>query len=80
MGGWEGGGCRVYGVAEATVFEEEKKLDHLLYLIWCTVTCGQTTRTVGWVNFSEFEITVCGSCKMSKKTKLTFFIAFQHLT
>ena len=23
--------------------------------------------TLGWVNFSEFEITVCGSCKMSKK-------------
>ena len=23
--------------------------------------------TVGWVNFSEFQITVCGSCKMSKK-------------
>ena len=21
---------------------------------------------LGWVNFSEFEITVCGSCKMSK--------------
>ena len=20
--------------------------------------------TVGWVNFSEFEFTVCGSCKM----------------
>ena len=25
------------------------------------------TCIVGWVNFSEFEITVCGSCKMSKK-------------
>ena len=25
--------------------------------------------TVGWVNFSEFDITVCGSCKMSKKLK-----------
>ena len=23
--------------------------------------------TIGWVNFSEFEITVCGSCKMSQK-------------
>ena len=22
---------------------------------------------LGWVNFSEFEITVYGSCKMSKK-------------
>ena len=29
---------------------------------------------LGWVNFSEFEITVCGNCKMStKKTKLTNF-------
>ena len=34
---------------------------------------SQCTCTVGWVNFSEFEITVCGSCKMSKKTKLTIF-------
>ena len=32
--------------------------------------------TLGWVNFSEFEITVCGSCKMSKKTKLTIFNFF----
>ena len=23
--------------------------------------------TLGWVNFSEFHITVCGSCKMSRK-------------
>ena len=30
--------------------------------------------TVGWVNFSEFEITVCGSCKMSKKLKWPFFL------
>ena len=31
---------------------------------------------LGWVNFSEFEITVYGSCKMSKKTKLTIFYFF----
>ena len=39
----------------------------LLYIIylWCTL---------GWVNFSEFEITVCDSCKMSKKTKWPFLI------
>ena len=30
--------------------------------------------TIGWVNFSEFEITVCGSCKMSKKLKWPFLI------
>ena len=24
--------------------------------------------TVGWVNFSECKIIVCGSCKMSKRT------------
>ena len=30
--------------------------------------------TIGWVNFSEFEITVCGSCKMSKKIKFPFFL------
>ena len=29
---------------------------------------------IGWVNFSEFEITVCGSCKMSTtNTELTIF-------
>ena len=28
--------------------------------------------TVGWVNFSEFEITVCGSCKMSTTKKFLF--------
>ena len=32
--------------------------------------------TLGWVNFSELEITVSGSCKMSKKTKLTIFNFF----
>ena len=32
--------------------------------------------TLGWVNFSEFEITVCGSCKMSKKLKWPFFLFF----
>ena len=30
--------------------------------------------TLGWVNFSEFEITVCGSCKMSKKINRPFLI------
>ena len=24
----------------------------------------EDVHTLGWVNFSEFEITVCGSCKM----------------
>ena len=36
-----------------------------LYKHKCTIV-----QVIGWVNFSEFEITVCGSCKMSKKTKL----------
>ena len=26
----------------------------------------ESVYSLGWVNFSEFEITVCGSCKMSK--------------
>ena len=35
------------------------------------------TCTVGWVNFSEFKFTVCGSCKMSKRTYTdNFFIFF----
>ena len=29
------------------------------------ICCGYT---VGWVNFSEFKNTVCGSCKMLKRT------------
>ena len=29
---------------------------------------------LGWVNFSEFEITECGSCKMSTTKKWQFFI------
>ena len=29
--------------------------------------------TLGWVNLSEFEITVCGSCKMSRKNNMTIF-------
>ena len=33
--------------------------------------------TLGWVSFSEFEITVCGSCKMSQKTKLTILNFFK---
>ena len=39
----------------------------------CASACA-----VGWVNFSEFEITVCGSCKMSKKINwpFLFFIKF----
>ena len=37
--------------------------------------------TLGWVNFSEFEITVCGSCKMSttKKLKWPFLISFKKI-
>ena len=37
----------------------------------------QAIYSIGWVSFSEFEITVCGSCKMStKETKLTIFYLF----
>ena len=35
--------------------------------------------TGGWVNISEFEITVCDRRKMSKKTKLAIFNFFKIL-
>ena len=44
----------------------------LKYFFTCTTCMYKHTYTLGWVNFSEFEITVSGSCKMSKKTKMTF--------
>ena len=34
------------------------------------VGCGNVYCIVGWVNFSEFEITLCGSCKMSTTRKI----------
>ena len=44
----------------------------------CTHTLSSCTRTLSscnqrWVNFPEFEITVCVSCKMSKKLNWPFF-------
>ena len=32
---------------------------------------------LGWVNFAEFEITVCGIAKCKKKLKLPFKIFFK---
>ena len=52
---------------------------HTMYS--CTRVCLEHTMynwtcILGWVNFSEFEITECGSCKMSKKTKTDHFLFF----
>ena len=39
---------------------------------WVLYTC-----TIGWFNFSEFEITACGSCKISTtKNKIDHFFIF----
>ena len=52
------------------------------YYIICIIhskTYPNIECTVGWVNFSELDITVCGSCKMSKKNStdhLNFFFFF----
>ena len=45
------------------VFTTKKSFMILMLYIVNYVHC-----TIGWVNFSEFQITMCGSCKMSKKT------------
>ena len=38
----------------------------MLYVISASIFLLRCS-TIGWVNFSEFEITVCGSCKISQK-------------
>ena len=38
---------------------------------------NQHACTEGWVNFSEFEITVCGIVAKCQKTKLTIFNFFK---
>ena len=55
------------GLAKNTV-EASRQYRHIQYNN--TITMGEHVRvhtdihyTVGWVTFSEFEITVCGSCK-----------------
>ena len=49
------------------------------YYIICIIhskTYPNIECTVGWVNFSELEITVCGSCKISKKNSTDHFNFF----
>ena len=44
-----------------------RREDESAFLVYHIISLCHTHCTLGWVNFSEFEITVCGSCKMSKK-------------
>ena len=57
----------IYTKHAYTVLYEHTRYAHIQYICTHSNTFLYTIYTVGWVNFSEFEITVCGSCKMSKK-------------
>ena len=54
-------------VLSGTALNLFSRLGSIIVILKCVCT-------LGWVNFLEFEMTVCGSCKMSTtKTKLTSF-------
>ena len=47
-----------------TIIFSQKIFQIITFHYLCHNTFPYRVYTVGWVNFSEFEIAECGSCKM----------------